>query len=85
MSLDQDEADTRQPVDEEDEAARLSNASARKPVRMAFRMPDWFLKRVPGSPPTEEERARLKKWFTEQLRDHPLMPADPPPAADSEA
>jgi hypothetical protein len=39
----------------------------------AFRLPQWFRERAPG-PATEEERARLKEWFEQQLREQPLTP-----------
>ena len=42
-----------------------------------FRWPEWFRQRTPGTPPTEEERAKLKEWFEQQLRERPLKLDDP--------
>ena len=47
--------------------------AGKRPIGL-FALPQWFRDRAHGTPPTEEERAKLKVWFAEQLRDRPLAP-----------
>jgi hypothetical protein len=72
MPSDPDKPASDTPAGDEHEQPAPPPRPGGRPLTAAFRLPQWFRERKPGTPPTPEEMQKLADWFAEQLRQHPL-------------